>query len=470
MARALAVTLLIPALLLGASPPAGAATTLDGSWSVDGRGHVYAFGNASHLGEGLHGTVGMAATRTGDGYWLVTGDGTVVARGDAADLGPRPPLRPGELVVEILADPSSPGAWLVTNRGAVHARGGAGSFGDATSLPLNQPVISAVATPAGDGYWLVALDGGVFSFGTARFHGSMGGRHLNGPVIGLVPAPDGDGYWLVATDGGIFSFGTARFHGSMGGRPLARPVVGMVGAGSGYLMVGADGGAFTFGPGVNFHGSLGGSPPAHDAVAIVPVPGGTSPDPLGADPPFHSDVRAVHAGRLWASWRPGCPVPPEDLRVVTVDHWGMGGHLLTGEVVVHRDLAAGIVRTMRDLHAARFPFARMELVDLYWGDDDASMAANNTSAFNCRAVTGGSGWSEHAYGRAIDVNPVQNPYVRGATVLPPAGGAYVDRGNHRSGMIQPGDAVVDAFAANGWSWGGSWSSLKDYQHFSPTGR
>ena len=98
------------------------------------------------------------------------------------------------------------------------------------------------------------------------------------------------------------------------------------------------------------------------------------------------------------------------------------------------------------------------------------MAANNTSAFNCRPVAGTSRWSEHAYGRAIDVNPVQNPYVAGRHVSPPAGRRYADRAGRAPGMIRAGDAVVRAFAAAGWGWGGAWRTARDYQHFSASGR
>jgi hypothetical protein len=112
----------------------------------------------------------------------------------------------------------------------------------------------------------------------------------------------------------------------------------------------------------------------------------------------------------------------------------------------------------------------MEPVDVYDGDDNRSMAANNTSAFNCRAVTGGSSWSEHSYGTAIDINPLRNPYVRGGTVLPPEGSAYADRGLDEPGMIHAGDEVVETFGAHGWIWGGTWDSTKDYQHFSTSGR
>jgi hypothetical protein len=103
-------------------------------------------------------------------------------------------------------------------------------------------------------------------------------------------------------------------------------------------------------------------------------------------------------------------------------------------------------------------------IDAYGGDDDASMADDNTSAFNCREVTGGAGWSQHAYGLAIDINPLENPYVRGDEVLPPAGQEYLDRDDVRPGMIIEGDDVVRAFTFRGFEWGGNFRTLKDYQH------
>ena len=127
-----------------------------------------------------------------------------------------------------------------------------------------------------------------------------------------------------------------------------------------------------------------------------------------------------------------------------------------------------MVGVFRALYEQRFPIRRMRLVDAYDGSDARSMAADNTSAFNCRKVTGGTTWSEHSYGRAVDLNPVQNPYVAGSTVAPPAGASYVDRSPLRKGMVTPG--VRSAFASIGWGWGGSWATKKDYQHFSATGR
>jgi poly-gamma-glutamate synthesis protein (capsule biosynthesis protein) len=112
----------------------------------------------------------------------------------------------------------------------------------------------------------------------------------------------------------------------------------------------------------------------------------------------------------------------------------------------------------------------MRLVDDYGGSDDASMDADNTSAFNCRNVAGTSRWSEHAYGRAIDINPVENPYVAGSHVSPAAGRAFLDRSQRRPGVVRAGDAVVRAFARVGWGWGGDFSSAQDYQHFSASGR
>ena len=110
-----------------------------------------------------------------------------------------------------------------------------------------------------------------------------------------------------------------------------------------------------------------------------------------------------------------------------VSHIGYDGEVHTGRLIVAGEVAEDIVEVMSRLFEAGFPIERIEPVDVYEGDDDLSMAANNTSAFNCRAVTGGSSWSEHSYGTAIDVNPLVNPYVAGATVLPPEGAAYADR-------------------------------------------
>jgi hypothetical protein len=192
------------------------------------------------------------------------------------------------------------------------------------------------------------------------------------------------------------------------------------------------------------------------------------PIPRWRAPVFESSIGPVSAADVSASYRSGCPVPPDQLRMVTVSHWGFDGFVHTGRIVVRDVYASAIVSVFNRLYDVRFPIERMEPVDVYGGSDDASMAANNTSAFNCRPVTGGTSFSEHAYGRAIDVNPVQNPYVSGSTVLPPAGRAYANPNTQATGKIHAGDAVVQAFQSIGWFWGGAWSSPKDYQHFSST--
>ena len=140
----------------------------------------------------------------------------------------------------------------------------------------------------------------------------------------------------------------------------------------------------------------------------------------------------------------------------------------TGELVVRAGHAEGIRSVFEKLFQVGFPIEQMRLVDEFGGDDDRSMAANNTSAFNCRRVAGSSSWSQHAYGTAIDINPVQNPYLHRGVVTPPAGTGFTDRSTATQGLITAGGPVVAAFSAIGWRWGGAWSS-PDYQHFSASG-
>jgi hypothetical protein len=180
-------------------------------------------------------------------------------------------------------------------------------------------------------------------------------------------------------------------------------------------------------------------------------------------------IDAATAARMSASWRPGCPVPLRDLRLLTITHWGFDGQPRHGELVVHATSAERIRRVFAELFAARFPIEQVRLVDEFGGDDDRSMAANNTSAFNCRRAFGSTNWSQHAYGRAIDINPLQNPYVTGGGVYPPGGREFVRRDGSVPGLITARGPVVGAFAGIGWGWGGAWSN-PDYQHFSATGR
>lgn len=184
--------------------------------------------------------------------------------------------------------------------------------------------------------------------------------------------------------------------------------------------------------------------------------------------PLDAQHRRRMTGR---SWHPGCPVGLDRLRLLEVPHWTMGDRdVHRGRLIVHRGVAAEMLRAMRGLLHARFPIRRMIPIDRYGGDDHRSMAADNTSAFNCRFVAGTTRWSEHAFGRAIDVNPVENPYVNGDHVSPPAGRAFADRSRRAAGMIHRGDGAFRAFARVGWAWGGDWRPARDYQHFSESGR
>jgi hypothetical protein len=154
-----------------------------------------------------------------------------------------------------------------------------------------------------------------------------------------------------------------------------------------------------------------------------------------------------------------------------VTYVGFDRRAHTGELVVNVAVAADVATVFRRLYAARFPIRRMRPVSAYGGSDPRSMAADNTSAFNCRyaVAPGPRQWSVHAYGEAVDVNTVENPYVEGGRVRPPAGRSYLDRSRYRRGMAVAGGVLVRAFASVGWQWGGRWASSPDWQHFSKTG-
>lgn len=176
-------------------------------------------------------------------------------------------------------------------------------------------------------------------------------------------------------------------------------------------------------------------------------------------------VVGVTATDLGSSWRPGCPVPPSELRRVAVDHLTFDLDIAVGELVVNERVVDDVLAVFGRMRDAGFPLKQVTTADTYGSDDDVIMAANATTAFNCRTVAGTSTWSEHAYGWAIDINPVQNPYVSGSFVAPEAGRDYLDRSDVRPGMVIGGDAVDRAFADAGWGWGGRFDSIKDYQHF-----
>jgi hypothetical protein len=202
---------------------------------------------------------------------------------------------------------------------------------------------------------------------------------------------------------------------------------------------------------------------------VAPAGAGGRPEFTATIKPLPHDVRAWMNG---VSWHPGCPVHLRALRLVTLRYWGFDRRAHRGRLVVHRDVAEKVVGIFRRLYQASFPIRQMRLVDYYGADDRTSMEQDNTSAFNCRWRAGQPGvWSQHAYGRAIDVNPVENPYVWSGGVSPWNGAPFVDRSHRRRGMIFHGDAVWWAFRSRSWEWGGDWTaSVKDYQHFSRNGR
>jgi hypothetical protein len=153
-----------------------------------------------------------------------------------------------------------------------------------------------------------------------------------------------------------------------------------------------------------------------------------------------------------------------------LSYWGFDDQAHVGTMVVNAAVTGDVLKIFARLYAERFPIFQMQPVDAYHGSDPVSMDANNTSGFNCRYAVGSvpPSWSVHAFGEAIDVNTVENPYIEGGTVMPPAGAAYLNRSVYRPGMAVAGGQLVQAFAAVGWQWGGRWSS-PDYQHFSKTG-
>lgn len=236
---------------------------------------------------------------------------------------------------------------------------------------------------------------------------------------------------------------------------------------------------------------LGGAPPAWLGTRVLPLaPNGfgevrptppelverrfTLPDKLPALPGagFASRVTTPAPARVIArsTWRRGCPVAKTDLSWVRLAFWGFDARRHTGELLVNRSAAAAIVTVFRRLYVARFPIEEMRITRLDELDAPPTGDGNNTGAFACRPMTGGSSYSERAYGLAVDVNPFQNPYRKGDVVLPELASTYLERPWVRPGMITPRGPVVRAFDDIGWTWGGSWKSLKDYQHFSSTGR
>ncbi len=171
-----------------------------------------------------------------------------------------------------------------------------------------------------------------------------------------------------------------------------------------------------------------------------------------------------------SSWDPGCPVTLEELAYITVSHHGFDGEVHTGEMIVNAAEAEGVIGVFHRLYEAGFPIEQMRVITKEEIDAPPTGDWNDTTSFVCRPAVGSGNWSQHAYGLAIDVNPFHNPYLKGDLVLPELAMTYTDREEARPGMIFGGDVATEAFAAIGWGWGGNWNTLKDWMHFSRSGR
>lgn len=168
------------------------------------------------------------------------------------------------------------------------------------------------------------------------------------------------------------------------------------------------------------------------------------------------------------SWKADCPVSLDNLRYIKISYLDFENKTQVGELIVHKKVSSEIVEIFKELYNSGYQIDKMTLVANYEADDTKSMEDNNTSAFNYRPVAGSSKLSKHSYGIAIDINPIQNPYVKGDYVSPKDGRKYLDRTNVRTGMIVKNDVVYKAFKSRGWIWGGEWNTMKDYQHFQKT--
>jgi hypothetical protein len=208
------------------------------------------------------------------------------------------------------------------------------------------------------------------------------------------------------------------------------------------------------------------APPASTTSSAV-VSQTTRAAPTGTPPPSGPVVHPVTAAELGSTWHPGCPVVADELRRVEVDYIGFDNQKHRGALVVNQDVVADVIAIFGDLERQRYPIAKMQTVDHYpKADDELSMQDNNTSAFNCRPMPSGTSWSQHAFGRAIDVNPLINPYItRSGDLQPKTAAAYLDRSRTDPGILRAGDPAVRAFTDRGWIWGGGWHNPIDYQHF-----
>lgn len=171
------------------------------------------------------------------------------------------------------------------------------------------------------------------------------------------------------------------------------------------------------------------------------------------------------------SWKKSCPVGTKDLRYLEIKHWNFNGDTSMGELIIHKDVAEGVSKLFEEMYNIKYPIRQMKLVSDFKGNDWQSIEADNTSAFNCRRATGSKKWSKHSYGKAIDINPIENPYVfRSGQSSHKASKPYLKRKRisenpSQIAMLLSYDKVIKIFKKYGWTWGGDWERVKDYQHF-----
>jgi hypothetical protein len=208
-------------------------------------------------------------------------------------------------------------------------------------------------------------------------------------------------------------------------------------------------------------------PPATSPPSAARLPPAPPPPPATRPAPAAATIQPVSAADLGPSWRPGCPLDPRRLRRVEINHIGFDGKTHRGDLIVHEDLAAEVIAIFEQLLQLRYPIEKIRSVDNYpAADDELSMEDNNTSAFNCREIPGTGRWSQHAFGRAIDLNPLLNPYIDRTGAFQPKNAApYLDRNRTDPGVLHEGDPAVRVFTDRGWRWGGDWRTPSDYQHF-----
>ena len=169
------------------------------------------------------------------------------------------------------------------------------------------------------------------------------------------------------------------------------------------------------------------------------------------------------------SYKSGTTIPRSELRAVHVLHYDFDGNVKQGEIICNKAIAGDLAEIFESLFTQRYPIEKIRPIDDYDADDEKSMADNNTSCFNWRPVAGTKKLSAHSQGLAIDINPLLNPMVKTRngvqTISPAAGKKYADRNKAFAGKIDRNDLCYKLFTQHGFSWGGSWKSSKDYQHF-----